>query len=137
MWHIPCSSSCVYGASLELAIAEWREISIQWRRELSSVSNIREIDSHRSGRAKGSPQCYVRITNRERKGFVEFNFSIGDPTLFLEMILTVRAFDEFCKTNKAQFLTPDQEQMVDRHEAVWFDSVAGEGPGCNDDRENN
>jgi phenol hydroxylase P0 protein len=81
--------------------------------------------------------CCVRITSREREGFVEFNFSIGDPTLFLEMILTVRAFEEFCETNKVQFLTPEQEQMVDRHEAVWHDSVAGEGPFVDDDCDHN
>ena len=81
--------------------------------------------------------CFVRVTSRERPGFVEFNFSIGDPTLFLEMILTARAFDEFCKTNRAQFLTPEQENMVDRHEAVWYDSVAGQGPESDDESENN
>ncbi len=77
----------------------------------------------------------MRITSRERQGFVEFNFSIADPTLFLEMILNVRAFEEFCETNQAQFLTREQEQMVDRHEAVWHDSVAGDGPQSEDDCE--
>jgi phenol hydroxylase P0 protein len=81
--------------------------------------------------------CFVRVTSRERPGLVEFNFSIGDPTLFLEMILTERAFDEFCKTNRVKFLTPEQENMVDRHEAVWYDSVAGQGPESDDESENN
>lgn len=101
------------------------------------MSNVTNIGSSRSGRAKVNPPCYVRITSRERQGFVEFNFSIGDPTLFLEMILTVRAFEEFCETNQAQLLTREQEQMVDRHESVWHNSVAGEGPQFDDDCKHN
>lgn len=92
------------------------------------MGTVSKMSGSRPGRATGNPPCFVRITSRERKGFVEFNFSIGDPTLFLEMILTERGFEEFCKTNQVQFLTSEQEAMVDRHEAVWHDSVAGEGP---------
>ena len=96
------------------------------------MGTISDIKSSRPGKATASTPCYVRVTNRARPGFVEFNFSIGDPTLFLEMILTEGAFEEFCKTNRVQFLTPEQEDMVDRHEAVWHDSVAGEGPESDD-----
>ncbi len=90
-----------------------------------------------SQESKGSAEaaCYIRVTSRARTGFVEFNFSINDPTLFLEMILPVKAFEDFCKHNNAQFLTPEQESMVDRHEMVWYDSVAGESSETTNNRE--
>jgi phenol/toluene 2-monooxygenase (NADH) P0/A0 len=63
---------------------------------------------------------YVRITHH-RRGFVEFQFSIGDPTLYLEMILPQAAFDEFCITNKAVRLSHEQGSMVDRDRRKWRD----------------
>lgn len=50
---------------------------------------------------------YVRVTNRERPGFVEFDFAIGDPELALEMILPTPAFDEFCAANSVVLLTDE------------------------------
>ena len=62
---------------------------------------------------------FVRITNPDRKGFVEFNFSIGDPTIYLEMILDKPAFEAFCKEEGTVFLTPEQELVVDDLDARW------------------
>lgn len=39
---------------------------------------------------------YVRITAEREDGFVEFDFALGEPELFAEMMLTRAAFDEFC-----------------------------------------
>ena len=36
---------------------------------------------------------FVRVTGTTRGGFVEFQFSIGDPSLYLEMILPPSAFE--------------------------------------------
>ena len=77
-----------------------------------------DIDSRSSHRGTPDYQPCVRVTNHERKGIVEFNFSIGDPTLFLEMILPVKAFEEFCRINEVRFLTPEQEEAVDRNELI-------------------
>ena len=62
---------------------------------------------------------YVRITSRDRPGFVEFNFSIGDPSLYLEMILPVAAFDDFCKSNQVTYLTDEQAEAVDKQQDKW------------------
>lgn len=99
------------------------------------MMTVTEMGSRRFKRHNAEVPRYVRVTSRARPGFVEFNFSISDPTLFLEMILPVRAFDEFCRTNRVQFLTPEQEEMVDRSEAIWHESVAGQGPESDDDCE--
>jgi phenol hydroxylase P0 protein len=44
-------------------------------------------------------RTYVQVVDRRADGFVEFRFSIGDPSLFVEMLLTEAAFDEFCALN--------------------------------------
>jgi len=59
---------------------------------------------------------FVHITNEQRAGFVEFNFSINDPSLFLEMILPVKAFDEFCRQNNVTFLSADEMIAVEQQQ---------------------
>ncbi|MSR14587.1 MAG: phenol hydroxylase [Gammaproteobacteria bacterium] len=71
---------------------------------------------------------YVRITDDTRNGFVEFQFAIGDPTLYLEMILPRAAFEEFCVTNKAVRLNAEQGSMVDRDRRKWWDGQIDEEP---------
>ena len=99
---------------------------------MNTDSDIDSISSHR-----GTPdfQPYVRVTNREREGIVEFNFSIGDPTLFLEMILPLNAFEEFCRLNGVRFLTPEQEEAVDRAESIWHESVIADDADSIDDEQ--
>lgn len=62
---------------------------------------------------------YVRVTGEARGGFVEFQFAIGDPTLYLDMILPPAAFAEFCATNKVVRLSAEQGSMVDRDRRKW------------------
>ena len=50
---------------------------------------------------------YVRVTNRERPGFVEFDFAIGDPDVALEMILPMAAFAEFCAAHAVVLLADE------------------------------
>ncbi len=62
---------------------------------------------------------FVRVTGAARGGFIEFQFSIGDPTLYLDMILPRSAFEEFCATNKVVHLNAEQGRMVDADHAKW------------------
>ncbi len=64
---------------------------------------------------------YVRVTGETRGGFIEFQFSIGDPTLYLEMILPPAAFAEFCATNHVVHLTAEQARHVDADRGKWRD----------------
>lgn len=50
---------------------------------------------------------YVRITGERDDGFVEFDFALGEPALFAEMMLTRAAFDEFCATQRVVLLGGD------------------------------
>lgn len=47
---------------------------------------------------------FVRVTELRQNGMVEFEFAVGEPELFVEMILPAAAFDEFCALNKVVFL---------------------------------
>ena len=62
---------------------------------------------------------YVHVTSRDRPGLVEFNFSIDDPTLYLEMILPVRAFEDFCQSNQVMYLTDEQAEAVAKQQEKW------------------
>ena len=75
--------------------------------------------------------CYVRVTNSDHRGFVEFQFSIGDPAIFLEMTLPPAAFAEFCATHRARHLDAGQAAAVDAMQARWRYGV--EDSGVNDE----
>ncbi len=62
---------------------------------------------------------FVHITSESREGFVEFNFSINDPSLFLEMILPTAAFNEFCQRNKVTYLSNDEVKAVEQQQKKW------------------
>ena len=47
---------------------------------------------------------FVRLVDRRANGLVEFEFSIGDPELFVEMLLPATAFEEFCAVNRVEIL---------------------------------
>lgn len=47
---------------------------------------------------------YVRVTGERPDGFVEFDFAVGEPEIFVEMILPPAAFAEFCHANRVEHL---------------------------------
>jgi len=59
------------------------------------------------GRQFDTTRMYVRVRGFRSNGFVEFDFAIGEPEMFVEMILGAAAFDDFCACNGVQFLAPD------------------------------
>ncbi|MCY1272500.1 Phenol hydroxylase subunit [compost metagenome] len=63
---------------------------------------------------------YVRITGSRGAEFVEFDFAIGEPELFVEMILTYEAFIEFCTANEVEVLPPEAGAVeADSDAAQW------------------
>ena len=70
----------------------------------------------RSGRLEGPS---VRVTNPDRRGFVEFQFSLGDPNIYIEMTLPPAAFRQFCEQHDARVLSPAEASAVDRAEHKW------------------
>jgi phenol hydroxylase P0 protein len=62
---------------------------------------------------------YVRVTERDHRGYVEFQFSIGDPNLYLEMTLPPAAFDEFCAEHRVRVLSQHEREQVDANDRRW------------------
>lgn len=52
---------------------------------------------------------FVRLIERRPDGFVEFEFAIGDPELFAEMLLPADAYEAFCTANEVIQLDPREE----------------------------
>ena len=42
---------------------------------------------------------FVRVLRVREGAYIEFQFAISDPELYVELILPRDAFDEFCRTN--------------------------------------
>lgn len=61
----------------------------------SSALQTPEIDSKRR---------FVRKLHERSNGFVEFEFAIGEPEIFVELILPREDFEAFCVSNKAEIL---------------------------------
>lgn len=72
---------------------------------------------------------FVRVTGVARGGFIEFQFAIGDPTLYLEMILPPTAFEEFCRMHDAVHLDAEQGRRVDADRAKWREGRSADGAG--------
>ena len=69
--------------------------------------------------ANGELERCVRVTDRDHRGFVEFQFSIGDPSLYLEMTLPPAAFAEFCREHRVRMLSAEEGDQVDAKERRW------------------
>ncbi|HEX5394055.1 MAG TPA: phenol hydroxylase subunit [Rhodocyclaceae bacterium] len=60
---------------------------------------------------------FVRVTEVRDNGLVEFEFSVGEPELAVELIMPRVAFDEFCKANAVTFLTSNGAPIDDSNSA--------------------
>ena len=60
---------------------------------------------------------YVRLVERRDDGLVEFEFSIGLPELYVEMLLPADAYEAFCQTNAVEFL--DGPRPIEDTGADW------------------
>jgi phenol/toluene 2-monooxygenase (NADH) P0/A0 len=64
---------------------------------------------------------FVRVLDADRGGMVEFEFAIGEPDIFVEMIMPRGAFDEFCRANAVTFITENREPGGrDRSPGEWM-----------------
>jgi len=68
---------------------------------------------------------FIHITNQTNKGLIEFDFSVGDPTLYVELALPIKQFEEFCKKNSVKFLTKQQLIDVKNDKYKWKYGVVG------------
>ena len=62
---------------------------------------------------------FVRVRSSGNARFVEFDFAISDPSLFVELVLTKKAFEQFCQANDVVFMTQDQQDANDIELEKW------------------
>ena len=62
---------------------------------------------------------YVRVRSESGARFVEFDFAIGDPNLFVELIMPPETFEEFCEKNGVVYMTDEQMKAVDAEMEKW------------------
>lgn len=56
---------------------------------------------------------FVRVIETRDNGMVEFEFAIGEPELFVELLLPGPAFAEFCAANRVTLLTDKSPETGD------------------------
>jgi phenol/toluene 2-monooxygenase (NADH) P0/A0 len=62
---------------------------------------------------------YVRIRQRRDDGYVEFDFSIGDPGLSVELVMASPDYDSFCTANRVAHLSRDEADALDLEQLKW------------------
>jgi len=56
---------------------------------------------------------FIRIRNERPNGLVEFDFAIGAPEIFVELLMPRGAFDEFCAVNNVTDITGQDTEHSD------------------------
>lgn len=62
---------------------------------------------------------YVRVTDKRDDGFVEFEFSVGQPEVALEMVLKQQDFEKFCEEQKVTFLDEEAAPSDDEEKNAF------------------
>ncbi|MNG76575.1 Phenol hydroxylase subunit [compost metagenome] len=62
---------------------------------------------------------FVRVRSEPDATFVEFDFAIGHPDLFVELVLPRAAFTVFCERNRVRHMDAAMAAAVDADMAKW------------------
>lgn len=68
---------------------------------------------------------YVRFRERRENGYVEFDFSIGDPALSVELVMSQACYEAFCAANRVTYLSVDEGAAIDADQHKWRYGVPG------------
>jgi phenol/toluene 2-monooxygenase (NADH) P0/A0 len=64
------------------------------------------------------PHKFVRVTGCRGKDLIEFDFAVGSPDLFVELILPEAALAEFCRSNEVIVLPSGDDTQA--HDALHW-----------------
>lgn len=70
-------------------------------------------------RAEKAAEKFVRVTGTRLDRYVEFEFSVNDSDLMVELILPFEAFDEFCTLQNATVLPPRGDAANLLEQMAW------------------
>ncbi|MBK1887181.1 MULTISPECIES: phenol hydroxylase subunit [Marinobacter] len=62
---------------------------------------------------------YIRVRSAPEDRFVEFDFAIGYPELFVELVLPRDAFKIFCEHNNVVHMDSDMIRQIDEDMVKW------------------
>jgi phenol hydroxylase P0 protein len=62
---------------------------------------------------------FVRVRSTAEEPFVEFDFAIGYPELYVELVLPRVAFEQFCASNRVQHMNAQQSAAIDADMQKW------------------
>tara|TARA_Y100000588_G_C14045650_1_gene834858 strand:- start:83 stop:454 length:372 start_codon:yes stop_codon:yes gene_type:complete len=62
---------------------------------------------------------YIRVRSEPGDKFVEFDFAIGHPELFVELVLPKEAFEIFCKHNNVVHMDSEMIREIDEDMMKW------------------
>lgn len=64
---------------------------------------------------------FIRVIEQRANGMVEFEFAVGEPELFVEMLLPQAAFADFCAAQGVEpsIAAPDTVAGQARHDMAW------------------
>jgi phenol/toluene 2-monooxygenase (NADH) P0/A0 len=62
---------------------------------------------------------YVRVTGVRGDKFIEFDFSIDDPEIFVELILPPDMFHTFCTKNNVKVLDTEADSQAEYDRMLW------------------
>lgn len=85
---------------------------------MTDESNVLPLEQGDGG-APATGDKFVRVRRMRDDGFVEFDFSIADPALYVELILPTTAFNEFCNSNHVTFIDDDRAAAIDADRRRW------------------
>jgi phenol hydroxylase P0 protein len=78
---------------------------------------VSETDNNNGDGGFDPAKKYVRVSLVRADGMVEFDFSIGTPELYVELMLPLDAFSEFCEMNRVIVLSGERREWT--AESVW------------------
>ncbi len=87
----------------------------------SSLSLVAEVEAIEFDPSKK----FVRITGIQQNRLIEFDFSVGEPELYIELVLPFQAFQDFCANNQVQHLNAEQAAAVDYDRLKWRSGSPG------------
>lgn len=69
----------------------------------------------------GNPlgKAMVRVTGTRLGRFVEFDFSINDADLTVELVMPFDAFEQFCRDQSAVLLPPAEAAQTELEQLAW------------------
>jgi phenol/toluene 2-monooxygenase (NADH) P0/A0 len=69
---------------------------------------------------------YVRFRELREDGYVDFDFSIGDPQLSVELTMKLADYQSFCNSVGATYLTRAEALAIEFDKCKWRYGLPGQ-----------